>query len=103
MNDISVKKILEQIKYKLDLIQKKYNKYPDVIILGEDIFNNIENYYIKNCIHNSNDLIVYKDKNKINKMRLYGCFVFVDYNDPMRIDFGIFEKAVIYDIDNSKK
>lgn len=69
-----IKEVLIKIREEIDYIRYKYNKEPDEIILGVEIFSKIKDYlyceyYYKNKIV---DLVI---KNAVMKINIY-CMVF---------------------------
>ena len=88
-----IKEVLYQIIYKIDLIRYKYNKDPDEIILGVEIFDKIKGYFYCEYYYQNKfmDLVIksYRDE---NKYMLYGIPIVVDYNNPMNVAICIHEK-----------
>lgn len=81
MSRSEIDKVLVGIQYNIDFIEYRYNKYPNKIILGVEVFDNIKYYYIdyihlQQFVDNNNDVI----------FKLYGIPVMIDYNNPKNVE-----------------
>ena len=81
MSRSEIDKVLVGIQYNIDFIEYRYNKYPNKIILGAEVFDNIRYYYLV-CIQlqriiDENDDVIFK---------LYGIPVIIDYNNPKNVE-----------------
>lgn len=81
MSRSEIEKVLVGIQYNIDFIEYRYNKYPNKIILGVEVFDNIKYYYIdyihlQQFVDNNNDVI----------FKLYGIPVMIDYNNPKNVE-----------------
>lgn len=78
-NTDQILKTLKEIRYKIDEITCIYDKYPNKIIIGSEVFYLLVCYFLYELQYNNSN----------NERELYGIPVVVDYNNPWNVEVCI--------------